>query len=98
MATGTHERGTMEIDEQASTYSGFINMSISSGLLIAAALFFVTLHFAAGVPGSGSFALGASVGIVGGIVMKRQIGYYFLTMTTLVILLASVWLLAAFTG
>ena len=94
----THEHGQMEIREQSQTYDGFVQLSISAGLLLAATLFFVTLHFAAHVNAIGSFALGSIVALVGGFAMKRRIGYYFLTFATLIVMLVAVLILAAFTG
>jgi hypothetical protein len=76
MTGGDYVHGQMEVDSQKATYSGFIAMSVWVGTLIALAVLFLSLVFAAGQPWLGSLFGVAFLGVIAGIVLRLGGAWY----------------------
>lgn len=73
---GDYVPGEMNIDDQQSTYSGFITASVWSGTLVALAVLLLTLVFATGQPFLGSLFGVAFLGIVAGMMFRLGTAWY----------------------
>ncbi len=86
-----YARGEMDTSEHSRTFSGFIDRSIFSSLLLGVTIFFLALVFAASLDWIGALIICALVGVLGGFALKRGAAYYstlaFLGVLTAVIAL-----------
>ena len=71
-----YTRGGMEIDGQQSTFSSVIKAGVSSSLVLAYSIVFLTFAFATGSGWFTAIGVALAVGIVGGVVMKQGPWYW----------------------
>lgn len=69
---GDYHRGDMDIHEQASTYAAFLTLAKWGSLVMAAAILFLAMLFAAGAGFIGSAATAVVVLIVGFLVLRAK--------------------------
>ncbi|KPP80567.1 MAG: hypothetical protein HLUCCA04_13020 [Oceanicaulis sp. HLUCCA04] len=74
-----YTRGGMEIDGQQSTFSSVIKAGVSSSLVLAYSIVFLTFAFATGSGWFTAIGVALAVGIVGGVVMKQGPWYWLFT-------------------
>ena len=71
-----YARGEMDTSEHSRTFSGFIDMSIFSSLLLGVTILYLSLVFAASMGWTGALIICAIVGALGGFALKRGAAYY----------------------
>lgn len=71
-----YARGEMDTSEHSRTFSGFIDMSIFSSLVLGVTILYLSLVFAASVNWMGALILCAIAGGAGGFALKRGAAYY----------------------
>ena len=71
-----YARGEMDTSEHSRTFSGFIDMSIFSSLVLGVTILFLSLVFAASMGWIGALILCAIAGGLGGFALKRGAAYY----------------------
>lgn len=97
MATD-YTRGEMDIRDQHSTYVSVMKVGVSSSLVLAYSVVFLTFAFATGSGWFPALGYALAVGVIGGVAMKQGVGYWvttgILTVLTAIIGLA----IAVFAG
>lgn len=71
-----YARGEMDTSEHSRTFSGFIDMSIFSSLVLGVTILFLSLVFAASMGWIGALIICGLVGALGGVALKRGAAYY----------------------
>ncbi|MGY6663190.1 MAG: aa3-type cytochrome c oxidase subunit IV [Glycocaulis sp.] len=93
-----YNRGEMDISEQHGMYVGVMKAGVSSSLILAYTVVFLTFAFATGSGWFTALGFGLAVGVIGGVIMKQG-PWYWMTTAVLTVLTAIIGLaIAVFTG
>ncbi len=71
-----YTRGQMDISEHKATFSGVMQVSVFSTLIIGLAVLYLTLVFGGGIGWINSLIVSAIVAVAGGVVMKQGALYW----------------------
>jgi len=93
-----YNRGEMDISEHQRTFGGVMQLSVTSGLLTAVVVLFLTLAFATGTGWFAALTACVVVGAVGGFAVKRGLTYYIMLGGLTVIAGLSGLVIAAFSA
>lgn len=92
-----YQHGSMDINEQNSTYSSFISWSVWGGLLVGLGIFGLVLVFGSGFQWFLSVVLMSVLGAVLGFLLKMPVSWY-ITLGSIFGLSAVIAVIGAFIG
>jgi hypothetical protein len=93
-----YTRGDMDVSEHRKTFGGVMQVSVTSSLLAAASVLFLTLAFATSTGWFASLVAAVIVGGLGGYVLKRGPVYYAILGVLTGLAAIAGFVIAAFAG
>ncbi len=93
-----YTRGEMDVSEHRKTFGGVMQVSVTSSLITAVLVLFLTLAFATGTGWLTALVVSVILGAAGGFMLKRGLVYYITLAALTVIGAVSGLIVAAFAG